>query len=847
MHRSLRKKVAMWFLLIAVVVTAAAWLGYRHIADEIRREARTQMQAKLGHVIDVLDATNSIYQNLITAALHVLRIESQRFGPPTVQPTVTPEGIERPMLFFGEHAMGGDFSVVDHVTQIMGGTATLFVRDGDRFVRVTTNVKREDGSRAIGTELDPHGHAIAALLGGKAFYGVVEVLGKPYITGYEPIRDAANQVIGAYYVGYALENLTSIHDALDDRGILDRGFFALLDSSDRVLFQTQNISFAQEVPALAHAAATGGAVDPTWRIERRTFTPWDYDVIAGLYLPDVTRITARLMWQAYGILGVVILAVLVVSFWLASKLSDALELAQEAREEALDAKDAAESANRTKSTFLANMSHELRTPMNAIIGYSEMLIEEAEDAGQPDFVPDLQKIRTAGRHLLTLINDILDLSKIEAGKMTLFLEEFSLESLIQDVVGTTQPLLAKNQNRLDVRIAGDIGLMRGDLTKVRQTLFNLLSNATKFTEKGIITLTADRVPSEKGARIRLRVSDTGIGMTPEQLGRLFQAFTQADASTTRKYGGTGLGLVISRRFCQLMGGDIAVESRAGVGTTFTVDLPAVVEPATEATLALAAAPVEPIRPKTKNRPVVLIIDDDSDAADLMSRTLERSGFATIRATKGGEGIVLAQQQQPAAITLDVMMPGMDGWAVLSVLKSDPLTARIPVIMVTMLQDRQLGYTLGAADFLTKPVDADKLRSVLSKHALQPATRTLVVEDDPDSREMLSRVLIREGHEVTQAENGSVALERIAERRPDLILLDLMMPVMDGFEFLEVLAREPELASIPVIVITAKDLTPADREKLTGSVQQVFEKGATDRDKLLQDVATMVTKTVSGHP
>ncbi len=831
----------MWFLLIAVVVTAAAWLGYRHIANEIRREARTQMQAKLGHVIDVLDATNSIYHNLITAALHVLRIEAQRFGPPSVRPVAGPDGRERPMLFFGEHAMGGDLSVVDHVTSIMGGTATLFVREGDRFSRVTTNVKNPDGSRAVDTELDPRGPAIGPLREGRAFYGVVEVLGKPYITGYEPILDASGAVIGAYYVGYALENLASIHDALDDRGILDRGFFALLDSRDHVLFQTKNITFSQEVPALAHSAATGGAVDPTWQIERRTFTPWDYDVIAGLYLPDVTRITARLMWQAYGILGVVILAVLVVSFWLASKLSAALELAQQAREEALDAKDAAESANRTKSTFLANMSHELRTPMNAIIGYSEMLIEEAEDAGQPGFIPDLQKIRTAGKHLLALINDILDLSKIEAGKMSLYLEEFRLEDLIQDVVGTSQPLVAKNQNRLDVRLAADLGLMRADLTKVRQTLFNLLSNATKFTEKGIITLTADRVPSEKGARIHLRVSDTGIGMTPEQLGRLFQAFTQADASTTRKYGGTGLGLVISRRFCQLMGGDIAVESRAGVGTTFTVDLPAIVEPATEAALALAASPAETPKIKSKTRPTVLVIDDDADAADLMSRALERSGFATIRASKGGEGIVLAQQQQPAAITLDVMMPGMDGWAVLSVLKSDPLTARIPVIMVTMLQDRQLGYSLGAADFLTKPVDADKLRSVLTTHALHHSAHVLVVEDDPASREMLSRVLTREGYEVAEAENGSVALERIAERRPELILLDLMMPVMDGFEFLEVLAREPQLASIPVIVITAKDLTPADREKLTGSVLQVFQKGATDREKLLQDVSTQVEK------
>ena len=849
MQRSLRKKVTLWFALIAVAVTAAAWLGYRQIAAEIRREARTQMQAKLGHVVDVLEATNRIYANLVTASMHVLRLETSRLGPASVRWPTGAGGSTRPELFFGPEAVAGENAIVDHVAEIMGGTATIFVRDGDRFIRVSTNVLRSDGNRAVGTELDPHGAPIRQLLRGESFHGVVEILGKPYITGYEPIRDVTGAVIGAYYVGYALDTLASIREALDDRGILDRGFFALLDSSDKVIFQTENISFAREVPAIARAAVTGGEINPVWRIERQTFEPWDYDVVAGLYLPDVARITHRLMWQVYSILGVVILAVLVVSFWLASRLSAALELAETAREEALDAKDAAESANRTKSTFLANMSHELRTPMNAIIGYSEMLIEEAEDAGQPGFVPDLQKIRTAGKHLLALINDVLDLSKIEAGKMTLHLEEFNLTAAIEDVVGTIRPLLDKNANRLDLRLAPDLGLMRADLTKVRQTLFNLLSNATKFTERGMITLAADRVPSEQGARIRLRVSDTGIGMTPEQLGRLFQAFTQADASTTRKYGGTGLGLVISRRFCQLMGGDISVESRAGVGTTFTVDLPAVVAPLPEPEPVNASTPSHPAPasdlPRPSHRRTVLIIDDDPDAADLMGRALERAGFATLRASKGGEGIVIAQQQQPDAITLDVMMPGMDGWSVLSVLKSDPVTAKIPVIMVTMLQDRPLGFTLGAADYLTKPVDAEKLRAVLARHLAAPnaAAHVLVVDDDPASRDMLHRALVRENFSVAEAENGSVGLERLAERRPDLILLDLMMPVMDGFEFLSILAREPQLASIPVIVITAKDLTPADRDNLTGSVREVFEKGALDRDRLLHDVCAQVSKTL----
>jgi signal transduction histidine kinase len=244
-------------------------------------------------------------------------------------------------------------------------------------------------------------------------------------------------------------------------------------------------------------------------------------------------------------------------------------------DEANRAQEAAEQANRSKGIFLANMSHELRTPLNAIIGYGEMLLEEAEDLGQPGFIPDLQKIHAAAKHLLALINDILDLSKIEAGKMDLYYETFDVASMIQDVMATIAPLVKKNANALKVHCADDLGAMRADLTKVRQTLFNLLSNACKFTEHGTITVEVTRETGDGGGWVTFRVRDSGIGMTPEQMEKLFQEFSQADASTTRKYGGTGLGLAISRKFCRLMGGDITVESTVGQGSTFTITLPAV--------------------------------------------------------------------------------------------------------------------------------------------------------------------------------------------------------------------------------------------------------------------------------
>jgi signal transduction histidine kinase/CheY-like chemotaxis protein len=526
---------------------------------------------------------------------------------------------------------------------------------------------------------------------------------------------------------------------------------------------------------------------------------------------------------------------------LASQSVLAIENARLFKESQAKSEQLAE-ASKLKSQFLANMSHELRTPLNAIIGLTEMVLEDARDLKRAEEVEPLERILRAAHHLLELINDILDLSKIEAGRMDLHVESFPIAPLVDDVIATISPVAAKNGNEIIVHCPPDIGEMHADQTRIRQALLNLVSNAAKFTEHGRVTVDVARVTDRGRAEITLTVVDTGIGMSPEQVGRLFQEFVQADPSTTRRYGGTGLGLAISRRFCQMMGGEIAVQSELGKGSTFTIRLPARIEAAQPTPLLRRVRPERAAKAPVKGS-LILIVDDDQTVCDVMGRYLEREGFAVRTATGGREGLRLARELHPAAITLDINMPDLDGWTVLAAIKGDPQLASIPVVLVTIEDNRSRGYSLGATEYLTKPIDRERLIALLREISSPVARKVLLVDDDEIMRESVRRVLEQEQWEVVGVSNGRFALEQLAESCPDVILLDLMMPEMDGFEFLLEMRKRSEWRDIPVLVLTAKDLTAEDQKQLNGFVERVMRKNASELGQLLFELGRMLPRSI----
>ena len=516
----------------------------------------------------------------------------------------------------------------------------------------------------------------------------------------------------------------------------------------------------------------------------------------------------------------------------------------------VDAKERADIANTAKSEFLANMSHELRTPLNAIIGYSEILEDEAVDGGFSELTPDIGQIKSAGRHLLSLINEILDLSKIEAGQMEVFLEEFSLRALAEDVISTVQPLVEKNHNQLTLECDDNLGEIRSDTTKLRQILFNLISNASKFTEHGNITVQLFRERINEDEVIRVIVKDTGIGMTEAQLNRIFQPFAQADGSTTRKYGGTGLGLAITQRFCEMLGGEITVTSELGKGSAFLVtvkNLNADEEPTPAPATQTSADPAKRrlINNASKGEKrstvsTILVIDDDPNVRNLASRYLHKEGFDVETASNGKEGLELAKKIKPQVITLDVMMPVMDGWSTLKQIKSDPELKDIPVAMLTQLDERGLGFILGADDYLFKPIDWKALSASIKKWVRKKRHATILVISKTESlRQQLHTMLQKQGYCVIAVESSELAVQAIQEQDPSVVILDLKADKPSDCEFMEALYNNESFNAIPLIALTNTELSEQEQTWMAKEPHRVILDDSTAQEQFLNKIGSLL--------
>lgn len=507
-------------------------------------------------------------------------------------------------------------------------------------------------------------------------------------------------------------------------------------------------------------------------------------------------------------------------------------------------------ANEAKSAFLANMSHELRTPLNAIIGISELVLEEINESSDKSHQESISRICNAGKHLLSLVSNILDLSKIEAGKMDLLIEDVDLGVLSTEIQTISEPLAKKNNNKIIFEHLHDgVNNIRADFTKLKQIMLNLIGNACKFTNNGTVIVRI-RAMHSQADKIYIDIADSGIGISEEQKERLFGAFSQADAVTVRKFGGTGLGLAISKKFAELMGGNIEVTSVVGTGTTFTVILPRAItvkdSDKNESNSSVINKPEINNIEKIQGRAKILIIEDDTIQRDKLQTSLQQAGYEIFVAQDGEEGLKIAAKNQPHIVLLDIFLPKMSGWEVLQKIKKKPKTWDIKVIMISMIEERNKAYIMGASDYLVKPFDPQQLFTILSHYTgdnplMADLGNILIIDDDADSRVILKKALGKFKAQIYEAENGQIGFDKLKTHKINMIFLDLMMPVMNGFEMLDKIKADDGFAKIPIIINTSKDLTTEDYDKLSGSIVKIIHKGEKDLATLIGEIKSALEK------
>ena len=683
-----------------------------------------------------LDLVDSFYRNLTASYLNFVYSSLLEGAPSSFLLDVK----QRQLLFHtADHIGSKQYKSLQRILDLLlqddlGAQSTIFVLRNGEFVRVATTLEDYAGHRAEGTILDPRGRVKPLLLRGETSFGVEKLFGRPYIAKYRPIKSTEGEVVGALFVGYPLSELKDVGTVIQTSEIGDFGFLALVNERNQVVYSTVGQPKA-EIQAIVDD------VDPKlnknneqnielegFNVSVHPFEAWDYKIYVGSKKSEINAVTARIVAESMLPIVLVLCSVIVLTFLIERQLKNTLLEAETLRASAEDqsersnrAQKAAFLASKAKSEFLANMSHELRTPMNAIIGYSEMLIEESDDLNPEDFVVDLEKILSSGKHLLSLINGVLDLSKIEAGKMTIYVENVSITTLLEEVSATASPLAQKNKNQFLCEFPSGVDdVMRSDATKLRQALINLIGNACKFTEGGVVSLTCEIEHSDEAVSwVYFRVIDTGIGMTQEQVSKLFKDFSQADASTTRKYGGTGLGLSLSRKLARLMGGDITVKSTPGEGSIFTMKLPRY--PATEfSNQPDKNCDLEPsldcaLETKVVNsRGRILVVDDDANSLELIKRFLRHAAFDVMSAPSSELGLQKARNCNPDVLIVDIQASQITGWDMLAKIRTDQKLKSLPVVIVSRDDAKELSIMLGAAGCLQKPIDWSRLGHILDR-------------------------------------------------------------------------------------------------------------------------------------
>ena len=893
MNRTISEKLMVPMAVIVLIIALTTSWAFSWVQEKrLRSGAQRDAQIAEENLLDTLTLTHGLLSSRAETSMRVIQTEARRLGLAARGPLVKVGAQAAPDILFGGIAQANRTALSETIASMGEGAFSIFSLKGEDFIRISTTSFLPDGSRAVGTLIDRGGSPYKALIKGRPYTGLTELFGAPHLTNYQPIRDPEERIIGAFGVGYPLSELSRIYMSVHRVKILDTGFLALIDHNGHLLFSGSALPAEATGDLLAQNQTQG----EDWVVRRRAFEPWGFTVLTAYPMKEIIQPVWLIRWGTVGI-ALVLVGALTVSHYfvlrrnLLSPLGHILDLLrdisinkrysvrfeehqsgeigiltesldgmleqiqtrdaqlleyQEHLEEQVNhrseqllrvntqlllAKEKAEEASRAKSAFLANMSHELRTPLNAILLYSELLVEEMREQGLDALVNDLDKIENAGKHLLSLIDNILDLSKIEAGRMTVFLEDCHIPRMLEDISHTIAPLISRNRNTLVVDLDPTIEVIHSDLKMLRQTIYNLLNNASKFTQDGRITLGVRPDPGD--ARFLLfSVADSGIGMNAQQSAGIFQEFTQADESTTRKFGGTGLGLALCRRFSNLLGGDISVLSNPGEGSIFTVRLPRITAP--------PVAPGQEAKHHAsgQHRGKILVIEDDPSLRDAISQVLTQEGFWVAVARNGLDSLEMARSLHPHVIILDIAGEGFEVCQVLSLLKEDPDLKHIPLVVVTFLNDRTLGITLGAEEhILQKPIEKGQLLEMIAK--LLPRCLdlpVLVVEDDEATREGLRRILEGQGLLVRAVTNGKEALQQLGYGIPSLVLLDLMMPEMDGFQLMEEIQSNAAWRRIPVVVLTAKDLTQEDVQRLQKpQVQKIFQKGRYSKEDLVSVV------------